>query len=227
MAKRRIVITGVSKGLGRALAEGFIAQGHVVWGCARSGRQIDDLSRRFASPHDFQVVDVCDDNAVGAWCRRIVAEGGAPDLLVNNAAIINPCAPLWEVPTEDFSRVIEVNITGVFHVLRHLVPTMIERGSGVIVNLSSGWGRSTSPEVAPYCATKWAIEGMTKALADELPRGMAAIPLNPGVIHTEMLETCFGAEAASYPGPKQWARRAVPFVLSLGPRHNGESLTVL
>lgn len=68
----------------------------------------------------------------------------------------------------------------------------------IIVNISSGWGRSTSPEVAPYCASKWAIEGLTQALAQELPSGMVTVALNPGIIHTDMLNICFGEEAKYY-----------------------------
>jgi NAD(P)-dependent dehydrogenase (short-subunit alcohol dehydrogenase family) len=96
----------------------------------------------------------------------------------------------------------------------------------VIVNLSSGWGRSASPEVAAYCASKWAIEGLTKALAQELPEGMAAVPLNPGVINTDMLQKCFGAEAENYPKAREWAQRAGPFILTLGRKDNGQSLSV-
>ena len=103
---------------------------------------------------------------------------------------------------------------------------LVARRSGVIVNFSSGWGRSTDAEVAPYCATKWAIEGLTQALAQELPEGMAAVPLNPGIIDTDMLRSCFGGSASSYPSPLEWAKRAVPFLLKLGPKDNGRSLSV-
>jgi NAD(P)-dependent dehydrogenase (short-subunit alcohol dehydrogenase family) len=102
---------------------------------------------------------------------------------------------------------------------------MIDRGSGVIVNFSSGWGRSTAPDVAPYCATKWAIEGLTQALARELPAGLAAIPLNPGIIDTEMLRGCFGPGAAGHPTAGQWAEASVPFLAKLGPQDNGRSLS--
>ena len=118
-----------------------------------------------------------------------------------------------------------MNLEGVVNVIRHFVPAMVERGSGVIVNFSSGWGRSTDAEVAPYCATKWAIEGLTQALAQELPSGLAAIALNPGIINTEMLQSCFGTSASAYPTPEQWAKKAVPFLLGLGPKHNGRPLT--
>jgi NAD(P)-dependent dehydrogenase (short-subunit alcohol dehydrogenase family) len=80
--------------------------------------------------------------------------------------------------------------------------------------------------VAPYCATKWAIEGLTRALAQELPAGLAAIPLNPGIIDTDMLRSCFGGEAGSYPSPNEWAETAVPFLLQLGPKDNGKPLSV-
>jgi NAD(P)-dependent dehydrogenase (short-subunit alcohol dehydrogenase family) len=103
---------------------------------------------------------------------------------------------------------------------------MIKKGRGVIVNFSSGWGRSVDAEVAPYCATKWAIEGLTRALAQELPTGLAAVPLNPGIIDTDMLRSSFGGEAGSYPSPQEWSERAVPFLLELGPKDNGKALTV-
>lgn len=224
--KKFIVLTGVTRGLGRALLEGFIAEGHAVAGCGRNAKAIEELRKIYPKPHRFDVVDVTDDAAVKLWAADVLKEQHAPDLLINNAAIINRLAPLWRIDAEEFDRVIAVNINGVANVIRHFVPAMVRRGSGVIANFSSGWGQSTSPEVAPYCATKFAIEGMTHALAQELPAGMAAIPVNPGIIDTEMLRTCFGDSAGSYPTPKLWARRAVPFFLALSPRHNGQSLAV-
>lgn len=166
------------------------------------------------------------DDAVAQWAKEVLANVGTPDLLLNNAAIINRNAPLWEVSAQEFSEVIDVNIKGVANVLRHFLPAMIERRRGVIVNFSSGWGRSTDAEVAPYCATKWAMEGLTQALAQELPNGMAAVPLNPGIIDTDMLRSCFAGSAAAYPVPDKWAEKAGPFLLSLKASHNGQPLTV-
>lgn len=222
---RNILITGVSRGLGLALTEELIQLGHRITGCARSKEEVRSLSARHGAPHRFEVVDVADDSQVERWAARVLADGNAPDLLLNNAAVISPNAPLWETSPADFSRVIDVNIKGVYHVLRFFLPAMVQRGSGVIVNFSSGWGRSTSPQVAPYCTTKWAIEGLTRALADELPYGMAAVPLNPGIIDTDMLRSCFGESASSYPGPRTWAKRVAPFLLELGPEDNGDPLT--
>ncbi len=225
MKAKRIVVTGVSRGLGRAMIEGFIAEGQIVAGCARSVEKIEQLRSEYGVPHRFDVVDVRSDAVVELWAREVLAEG-AVDLLVNNAALINDNVPLWQVPALQFDELMDVNVKGTANVIRHFLPAMVERQSGVVVNFSSAWGRSTSPEVAPYCATKWAIEGLTRALADELPPGMAAIPLNPGVIDTDMLRSCFGDAASAYPTAQQWAERAVPFLLDLGPQDNGQAVTV-
>jgi NAD(P)-dependent dehydrogenase (short-subunit alcohol dehydrogenase family) len=93
------------------------------------------------------------------------------------------------------------------------------------VNLSSGWGRSTSPEVAPYCASKWAVEGLSQAVAQETAGRVAVIALNPGVIDTEMLRSTFGEDASHYPDASTWAALAVPFIASLGLDDNGRALT--
>lgn len=223
---KQIVVTGATRGLGRAMVEGFARLGHVVHGCGRDAAKIAALTKQFGAPHSFTVVDVTDDEAVARWAEQLLKQIGPPDLLVNNAAVVNPNLVLWKTSDADFRQTITVNIIGVANVIRHFVPAMVAAKHGVIVNFSSGWGRSVSPEVAPYCATKWAIEGLTKALAEELPSGMAAVPLNPGIIDTDMLRSAFGQAASSYPSPDHWAERAVPYLLSLGPRHNGESVTV-
>ena len=224
---RTIVITGISRGCGRALAEYCLARGHRVAGCARSQEIVEELRAEHGPLHHFTAVDVANDEAVREWACDVLAHFGAPDLLVNNAATIAENAPLWEIPVHAFDNVIDVNIKGTAHVLRHFLPAMIHRGTGVVVNFSSGWGRSTSPEVSAYCASKWAIEGMTQALAQELPEGLAAVSLNPGIINTEMLQTCFGKEgAAPYPDAQQWAEAAGPYLLKLCSKDNGQALTV-
>jgi NAD(P)-dependent dehydrogenase (short-subunit alcohol dehydrogenase family) len=221
-----IVITGVTRGLGRALAESYIAQGHTVSGCGRNGMEIFELRSVYPEPQNFDAVDVTEVVKVGMWAERVLGTSGAPDFLINNAALMSQPASLWQVPAAEFSKLIDVNIKGVVNVIRAFVPAMIEAKRGVIVNFSSGWGRATSPEVAPYCASKWAIEGLTKALAQELPEGMAAVPLNPGVINTTMLQKCFGTGADRYPTAQEWVKQAAPFILSLGARDNGISVSV-
>ena len=146
--------------------------------------------------------------------------------MLNNAAIMNPPAPLWEIGAGDFSRIIDINIKGTASMMRNLLPAMLERGTGVIVNFSSGWGRSTSSGVAPYCATKYAVEGLSMATAQDTGGKVADIPVNPGIIDTDMLRSCFGGGAGDYPDAADWAKRAVPFFIQLGRKDNGRSLTV-
>ncbi len=224
--KKIVVITGVTRGLGRAMAEKFIALGHTVLGCGRNRQLIDELRQKYPKRHDFDVVDVTSDEEVQAWMARLHKKCGAPDLILNNAGIINPTGPLWKIAAKDFSDVIDVNIKGSANVIRNFLPNMIKKHHGLIVNFSSGWGRSADKDVAPYVATKWAIEGLTQALSMEIPAGLGVVALNPGIINTDMLQSCFGESAAHYPSATRWAERAVPFILKLDENDNGQALSV-
>ena len=225
MDAKTVVITGCTRGLGLAMVREFIQAGWTVAGCGRTEPALRELADGCGEPHWFSVCDVTDPDAVGRFAGEVIRRHGPPRMLVNNAAIINAGAPLWKVPPAEFHAVLAAGVSGTYHAIRSFLPAMLPAARGVIVNFSSGWGRSTSPEVAPYCAAKWAVEGMTRALAQELPAGMAAVAFNPGVIDTDMLRTCFGSGAASCIKPAAWARSAVPFLTALGSRDNGLSLT--
>jgi NAD(P)-dependent dehydrogenase (short-subunit alcohol dehydrogenase family) len=222
--KLRIVITGATRGLGQALVLGMAELGHEIHGCGTSEANVEALQKKVPQGK-FTVVDVTQEKSVASWARSVLGHG-LPDLMINNAALINKPAPLWKISEKEFSLLIDVNIKGIANVLRSFAPSMIAAKKGIIVNLSSAWGRSVSGNFAPYCATKYAVEGLTKALALELPQGMAAIPLNPGIINTDMLQTAFGDGASSYHSASIWAKSAVPFILGLNAANNGASLTV-
>lgn len=221
----KVVLTGATRGLGAAMLEGFAAKGCVVHGCGTHPEGVARLAKGFPAPHAFEVVDVTDAGQVSRWAKKVLLDG-PPDLLVNNAAVIHTPGKLWDLPAREWKRVFDVNVLGMVEVSRAFLPAMVARGKGVIVNFSSTWGRSTSPDVSLYCASKFAVEGLTKALAQELPAGMAAVALNPGVIATDMLAQVFGEGARSYPTPAAWGRRAVPFILGLGAGDNGASANV-
>jgi NAD(P)-dependent dehydrogenase (short-subunit alcohol dehydrogenase family) len=221
-----VVITGVGRGLGNVMAKGLAAKGYLVVGCSHSATSCENAARELGAPHQVTQVNVADAQAVQQWAADVLEHFAPPELLINNAAVINANSVLWEVPEEDFQRTLRVNVEGTYHVIRAFVPAMIAAGRGVIVNFSSGWGKATSPEVAPYCASKFAIEGLSKALSQELPSGLACIALNPGVINTDMLQSCFGGDAKSYPTAEQWGTVAVPFLMKLSAKDNGKSLAV-
>ncbi|XP_047313917.1 NADPH-dependent pterin aldehyde reductase [Impatiens glandulifera] len=240
--QKTVLITGVSKGLGRALALEMAKRGHTVIGCSRSQDKLDSLQNDLAaalssSPmstnaneapdrHFLMTVDVRSNSSVEELTRVVMEKKGVPDIIVNNAGSINKNNRLWEVPAEEFDSVIDTNVKGVANVLRHFIPLMIKNKQGIIVNMSSGWGRSVAAQVAPYCASKWAVEGLSRSVAKEVPTGVAIVALNPGVINTDMLASCFGTSASSYQGPDSWAPKAATMILNLTVADNGASLTV-
>jgi NAD(P)-dependent dehydrogenase (short-subunit alcohol dehydrogenase family) len=226
-----IVITGVTRGLGRAMVDEFARLGHTVCGCARTKKHLVELARIYPR-HDFQPVDVASDADVNAWAAHLVEKHGAPDFVINNAAIISPKVSLWQIEDRIFSRAIDINIKGVVNVIRHFAPAMIRRKRGVIVNFSSRWGKRYEKNMAPYCASKWAVVALTHALAEELrPEGVAAIGLNPGIVKTQMLQRYLGSRSmrnmSGYPSPADWAKIAVPFILRLRLSHSGKMLAIV
>ena len=144
MEAKTVIITGCTRGLGRAMVPVFIEAGWRVAGFGRDEQQIAMLRQQVPSPHLFEVCDVSYEGDVAAFCAVVLKIFGAPDLVLNKAATVNPPAPLWEISAEDFGRTIDTNIKGPASMMRHLLPSMLQRGSGVIVNFSSGWGRSTA-----------------------------------------------------------------------------------
>ncbi|KAE8648151.1 NADPH-dependent pterin aldehyde reductase [Cucumis sativus] len=233
LSQKTVLITGVSKGLGRALALELAKRGHSVIGCSRSQDKLNSLNSDFISldlsssaNHLLLPADVSSDSNVQEFARVVVERKGVPDIIVNNAGTINKNSKVWEVPPEEFDAVYETNVKGTVNILRHFIPLMIPSKKGIIVNMSSGWGRSGAALVAPYCASKWAIEGLTRSVAKELPEGMGIVALNPGVINTDMLASCFGDSASLYQTPDSWASKAATMILNLTAADNGASLTV-
>lgn len=199
-----MAITGTSRGLGKALGEELVRLGHRVSGCSS------------------KTVDVRDFEAVQAWANELEEV----DLLLNNAARALEPEFLWRVEPADFARLIETNLTGVFYVARAFLPGMLKRGRGVVANFTSDWGSTASPLYAAYCASKYGVEGLTRALAQELPAGVAAVLVDPGDVNTDMLRLALGEEASAAPEAAEWARRAAPRLLALGPQYNGQTLSL-
>ena len=220
MEKKNIVISGGSKGLGRSLSDFLVREGHSVYACGRT----KDLG--FEPTYHYSSLDICDYKEVKNWADKIIEEVGAPDLVIHNAALINELKVLEEIPPEEYRALIEVNITGVLNLTSVLISAMKARKKGGIIGISSYWGREGAKSVVPYCASKFAVEGICQSLALELDKPMFAVPLNPGIIDTEMLYRCFGDHSHEYPTSEEWAEKAGPFILSLSRRHNGESMTV-
>ena len=110
--------------------------------------------------------------------------------------------------------------------IRSAAVVMVRQGRGHVVNISSLAGIAPVPGLTLYCASKFAVEGLVSALSQELPSGLAAVAVGPGVVHTDMLRQVRGQAAAECESPEAWSRRAAPFFLGLGPADNGGSVSV-
>ncbi|MCP1398257.1 MULTISPECIES: SDR family oxidoreductase [Bacillus cereus group] len=223
---KSVIITGVTQGLGRAMVDRFDELGWNIYGCGRSKDKIEELKKQYSKIHDFQVIDVSDSQQVNNWANYILNRHTAPDMIINNASIVNQNAQLWKITAQEFENVMNVNVNGVVNVIRAFVPAMVARKEGIIINMSSSWGREGEAELAPYCASKFAIEGITKSLALELPHGMAVVALDPGgSISTPMLKSCAPQYINESPTPETWSHKATQYILNITIDKNGDSLT--
>ena len=206
------------------MAVEFHSRGWRVAGGARNEAALENLKEEIGDLCFFQAFDVSKSEEVENFAQSVEEKLGVPNLLVNNAGIINKNAPLTQISPEEFASVLSINLGGIHNMIRSFVPRMEKRGNGIIVNFSSYWGQSTAPEVGPYCATKWGVEGLTRSLAQELPQGLATVAFNPGIINTDMLRSCFGDGASSHENPVDWAKHAVSRLEKIGLPDNGQTI---
>ena len=186
---RVAIITGGARGIGHAVAARALASGAsvVIWDidAARADLAVRELSARGqVSTHP---VELSNATAVQAATEAVLSQHGRIDILVNNAAITGGNAATWELEPDIWRRVIEVNLTGAFLTCRAVVPHMIARGYGRIVNVASIAGKEGNPNASHYSASKAGLIGLTKSLAKELaPRNIVANCITPAAARTEI-----------------------------------------
>ena len=194
---RLVLITGASKGIGAACARRFAKEGDsVILHCNRSVTEAEQLARELAAGGEALPViraDLTDEHSVKEMCAKILREYGVPDVIVNNAGIAQ-YIQIQDISGQDWDRMMDSNVKGQFLVIRELIPAMIERRQGSIVNISSIWGLVGGSCETHYSASKGAIIAFTKALAKELgPSGIRVNCVAPGCVRTDMTE-CLGEE---------------------------------
>jgi NAD(P)-dependent dehydrogenase (short-subunit alcohol dehydrogenase family) len=185
---------------------------------------LEKLKSEISTEHLFHQFDITSPEQVEGFSELVISQFGTPDLLINNAGVINQNAPLTQVSPVEFANVLSVNLGGIHNMIRSFVPQMEKSGKGIIVNFSSYWGQSTAAEVGPYCTTKWGVEGLTRSLAQELPSGLATVAFNPGIINTDMLRSTFGEQANNYETPNEWAGHAVNKLENLSISDSGKTI---
>jgi len=208
---KTFIVTGGSRGIGRALAETIVRSGGRV---AFNGRKKKDLERALARLKELggEAIAVPGDVGADRDAKRLAdkayAAFGEVDALVNNAAILAPRALVVDTAPEVWEEVLRVNVIGTANMIRHVLPRMEKRGQGIIVNMSSGWGREASGWVASYCASKFAVEALTQSVSEETQgSGVIVFALNPGIIATEMLDVAFDGDIDAYPPPEKLSER--------------------
>jgi NAD(P)-dependent dehydrogenase (short-subunit alcohol dehydrogenase family) len=179
------LITGSSRGLGRALAEAVLAAGHCVVATARRPEDLAGLVERYGERVRAVALDVTDPQSAQAAIRHAVDAFGRLDVVVNNAGYGN-IASIEDVDEADFRAQFETNFFGVFHVTRAAIPVMREQSSGHIIQISSIGGRSGTPGLGAYQSAKWAVEGLSEVLKKEVESfGIKVTIVEPGGFRTD------------------------------------------
>ena len=198
----RVLVTAGANGIGHAIAKAFSAEGAEVWIC-----DIDDAALKTAFPDDPNVAsrraDVAAEDQVESLFAEI-HEGGALDVLVNNAGIGGPTGPIETMAPADWQRTLQVNLFSDFLCCRQALPGMKARGSGAIINLSSTAGIMGYPLRSPYAAAKWGVVGLTKSLAMEVgPAGIRVNAICPGPILGARMERVLAQESVARGRPTE------------------------
>ena len=191
LADRVVLVTGASRGIGRAIAlavaeagASLVATATTQAGAEATCREIRALGRRALAV----TCDVGRPGDVDRLVSEVLHAFGRIDVLVNNAGTVHR-APAVEMTDEDFDRVLRVNLSGPFYLTRRVLPGMVERGWGRIINISSISGTLGTPRLTAYCASKWGLNGLTKALAEEVRgTGVVVAAVLPGSVDTDMLK---------------------------------------
>ncbi len=184
-----ILVTGASRGIGHATSLALGRAGHRVFATMRDPAgtpELAEAAERESLPVVVSRMDVDSDDSVRTAVGRIIAEHGLPDVLVNNAGIVRR-GSIEETPLDDFRAAMETNYFGAIRCTQAVLPGMRARRSGVIINVSSVAGRVANPPMGPYAASKFALEGLSEALAQEVkPFGIRVVLVEPGIIDTAM-----------------------------------------
>lgn len=179
------LITGSSRGLGRALAEGVLAAGHKLVATARDPSQLEDLKQRFGDSVLTATLDVADERSAASAVKSAVDRFGRLDVLVNNAGY-GDVGSIEDTSLADFRAQIETNLFGTIIVTKAALPVMREQGFGHIIQFSSVGGRIGPAGRAPYAAAKWGVEGFSEVLAKEVgPLGIKVTIIEPGGFRTD------------------------------------------
>jgi len=218
-----VIVTGASQGIGAASARHLASLGATVVLGARSADKIEALAKQIREGGGKALAVPCDvarPEDVKRLVDTALSETGRIDLLVNNAGLIDPIARLTDSDPDAWGKIVDVNLKGVYHGLRFVIPEMVAQGGGTIVNISSGAATSALEGWSHYCATKAAVLSLTRVADKEYrEQGVRVIGLSPGTVATDMQVQikASGINPVSRldPGvhiPPEWVARAIAWL---------------
>ncbi|CAM5357436.1 SDR family oxidoreductase OS=Streptomyces tendae OX=1932 GN=F3L20_32980 PE=3 SV=1 [Streptomyces tendae] len=215
LAGRTALVSGGGNGLGSAIARSLLSDGARVVITGRTEHTLKETAARLGPRADYRVCDVSRPDAVEALADGLADE--EISVLVNNAGIAGPVAPLTDITPEEWDEVFAVNVRGMFLMCRAFLPPMIRRGSGDVVNVASVSGKRPLLRRTPYCASKMAVIGLTTTLAGEVgPLGVTVNSLSPGPVSGPRMERNFRLEAERTGGSRAEAEAAFVSRAALG-----------
>ena len=226
------LVTGAGRGLGRAYARALASAGAAVAALARSADQLEATVALVEAAGGRAVAlpaDVADGPAVERAVAELERRLGPPDLLVNNAGVGGPIGPAWEVDPEQWWRTMEINLRGNFLCARAVLPGMVARRRGRIINLASNAGAFRWPLVSAYAVSKAALVKFTENLAAETRRhGVAVFAVHPGLVTVGLTEQALSADpAATTDAPMAWIRQEVAAGRAVPPERSGALVLAL
>jgi 3-hydroxy acid dehydrogenase/malonic semialdehyde reductase len=197
-AGRIVLVTGASSGIGRACAEAFLAGGDRVVAAARRTERLADLRAEHGDAVLPLTLDVRDRAQVSAALTSLPAQWLPIDVLVNNAGLAAGRGPIHTDDPDDWDRMLDTNVRGLLNVSTCVLPGMVERGAGHVINIGSNAGREVYPGGAVYCATKAAVERITRGMRmDVLGSGVRVSQVDPGMVQTEFSTVRFHGDQAA------------------------------
>ena len=197
LAKKVAVVSGASRGIGRALAKRFALEGASVCMCARHVDHLRTVSLEIMAAGGksfFEQTDVSDEGQVQDFLSMCSSNFGPINILVNNAGMLGPRVPLSEYLSQEWTKVLSVNLNGLFYMTKNALP-YFAMGGGSIINVSSSVGKVAQPNWGAYGVSKFATEGFTQALSAELrSKNIRVNSVNPGAVATDMRHQAYPEE---------------------------------